>query len=279
MNVLVTGTSGRVGHYIVQELKTTGHQALGVDIVPGKNTSLIVDLTKSGEIYHALARAKADAVVHMGAWANAGVVPDSRTYGENVQGTFNLFQACADLGIKRIVSASSAQIYGFASVPPQYVRVDENHPINPVNSYALSKAAGEQAADYFVKNFGLNILSFRLLGIRPPQELGKQIQDLMKNSESGSSLLWTRTDARDCAIACRQAVEIPEVESGPYNITGARVLVDIPTQELIQKCWPDTEIRGDLHDFESPLCCDRAKKAFGYNPQYVWSPSKRHLES
>ena len=279
MNVLVTGSSGRVGHYVVNELASNGHRVLGIDIARGANTNLMVDLTQSGEIYHALSQVEADAVVHMGAWANPGIVPDSRTYGENTQGTFNLFQACAELGIKRIVSASSAQVYGFASVAPQYVRVDENHPINPVNCYALSKAAGEQAADYFVKNFGLTILSFRILGVRPPHELSQQIQDMVENPDSGSALLWTRTDARDCAIACRQAIEVPNVESGPYNITGARVVVDIPTRELIQKRWPQTEIHGDLQDLQSPLCCDRAQKAFGYTPQYVWSSTQHHPEN
>ena len=49
-----------------------------------------------------------------------------------------------------MVSASSAQVYGFAKEPPTYVPVDEAHPLRPANCYALSKVMGEQAADYFV---------------------------------------------------------------------------------------------------------------------------------
>ncbi|MGA1197408.1 MAG: NAD-dependent epimerase/dehydratase family protein [Candidatus Latescibacterota bacterium] len=227
MNVLVTGSSGRIGHYAVQNLQDAGHRVLGVDIVSGQKTGLVVDLTKSGEIYQALARANAEAVVHMGAWANPGVVPDTRTYGENVQGTFNLFQACAELGIKRVISASSAQVYGFAGAPPEFVRVDESHPTRPINCYALSKVAGEQAADYFVKNFGLEILSFRFMGIRSPDELNREIDVLVAHPEKGGALLWTRTDVRDAARACRLAVEADAPASGPYNITGARVLLEM----------------------------------------------------
>ena len=68
----------------------------------------------------------------------------------------------ADLGIKRVVAASSNQVYGLAGAPPLYAPVDEAHPLRPVNCYALSKMAGEQAADYFCRNFNIEILSFRI---------------------------------------------------------------------------------------------------------------------
>lgn len=277
MNVLVTGSSGRIGHFAVQDLENAGHHVLGVDIAPGAKTGLVVDLAKSGEIYQALARAQAEAVVHMGAWANPGVVPDTRTYGENVQGTFNLFQACAELTIKRIVSASSAQVYGFAGAPPEFVRVDESHPTRPINCYALSKVAGEQAADYFVKNYGLEILSFRFMGIRSPEELDKEVDRLVAQPEKGGSLLWTRTDVRDAARACRLGVEANAPASGPYNITGARVILDIGASELIRKYCNGVEERGDLVGYASPMSCERAQREFDYEPQFVWSVSDRHL--
>jgi nucleoside-diphosphate-sugar epimerase len=277
MNVLVTGSSGRIGHYAVQDLKDAGHQVLGVDIASGKNTGLVVDLTKAGEIYQALAKAKAEAVVHMGAWANPGVVPDTRTYGENVQGAFNLFQACAELGIQRVVSASSAQVYGFAGASPEFVRVDESHPTRPINCYALSKVAGEQAADYFVKNFGMEILSFRFMGIRSPEELNREVDLLVAHPEKGGALLWTRTDVRDAARACRLAVEAKAPASGPYNITGARVLLDVDAQELVHQYCKDVEVRRNWAGFESPMSCERAQQEFGYEAQYVWSVSRRYV--
>jgi len=275
MNVLVTGSSGRIGHYAVEDLKEAGHQVLGIDIASGKNTGLVVDLTKAGEIYQALA--KAEAVVHMGAWANPGVVPDTRTYGENVQGTFNLFQACAELGIKRVVSASSAQVYGFAGAPPEFVRVDESHPTRPINCYALSKVAGEQAADYFVKNFGMQILSFRFMGIRSPEELNKEVDLLAEHPEKGGALLWTRTDVRDAARACRLAIEAKAPASGPYNITGARVLLEIEARELVHSYCKDVADHGNLEGVDSPMSCQRAQQEFGYEAQYVWSVSQRYV--
>lgn len=280
MNVLVTGGSGRIGRYVVRELADAGHTVANADLSPdpgAPGSFLRVDLTQPGDVYQALASAKAEAVIHLGAWANAGIVPDTRTYGDNVRGTYNVFQACADLGIKRIVSASSAQVYGFAKAAPIYVPVDEDHPLRPVNSYALSKVAGEQAADYFVANYGLTILSFRFMGVRAPEEIAPEIDAMAADPASGSWLLWTRTDARDAAIACRQAIEASTVPSGPYNITGAEVVLDQPSTELVAAHFgAKTEQRGPLAGRSSPLSCARAQAAFGYHPRYVWSQRQHH---
>ena len=282
MRILVTGSSGQIGSYIVKDLLAAEHNVFAVDIVrPGTSQCqfLQVDLTEAGEVYEAAARSKPDAVIHMGAWADAGKVADTRTYRDNVSATFNIFQVCADLGIRRIVSASSNQVYGFAGAPPVYVPVDEHHPLRPVNCYALSKAAGEQAASYFVKNFELTILSLRILGTRSPNMLAGEIEAMAEDPGSGLRLLWTRTDARDVATACRLAVEAREVASGAYNIAGPRVVLREKTARLLERYAGDaTEIRVPLSGHRSPLDCSKAMKAFGYSPRFAWSEDDQHPE-
>ena len=280
MKIAVTGSSGRIGCYVVRELSHAGHQVVGLDVqhnAQAKGLQLLIDLTDAGQVYGALAGC--DAVVHMGAWANPGVVPDTRTYADNTTGTFNVFQAAADLGIRRIISASSNQVYGFFAAPPLYAPVDEEHPCRPVNCYALSKMAGEQAAEYFSRHKGLEILSLRILGTRTPEEIPGDIAKIAADPKSAAKLLWTRTDARDAALACRLAVEADTVESGPYNIAGSRVALDIPTQELVARYFSDrTELRGGLQRFASPLSCARAERVFGYAPRYAWSVGVDHPE-
>ena len=278
MNILVTGGAGRVGRYVVQELIAHGHAVTSVDIAPQSGIgcpTLQLDLTDAGQVYNGLARSKAEAVVHLGAWANAGITADTRTYADNVSGTYNVFQACADLGIRRVVSASTNQIYGFASAPPVYAPVDECHPLRPVNCYALSKMAGEQAADYFVANYGMTILSFRLMGIRVPEQIPAEIAQMAADPASGGWLLWTRTDARDAALACRLGVEAANPPSGPYNISGPQVVINRTTESLIGEFFGErTEIRGDMPGFTSPLSCAKAEAAFGYRPQYIWGEGR-----
>lgn len=282
MNILVTGGSGRIGRYVVRELVTAGHTVTNADLAPVSGLPggfLRVDLTDAGDVYQAIAYTKSQVVVHLGAWANAGIVPDTRTYGDNVRGAYNVFQASADLGIQRVVYASSAQVYGFAQAAPLYTPVDEDHPLRPCNSYALAKVAAEQAADYFTKQFGLNILSFRFMGVRTPAEIGAEIDAMAADPASGAWLLWTRTDARDAAIACRLAAEASFVPSGPYNITGARVVLDQPAAELIATHFGGKTTLRALQGTASPLSINRAQAAFGYQPTYVWSQSQHHPDA
>ena len=281
MRIVVTGSAGRIGRYVVRDLVAAGHRVVGLDVLPGAEAGAshrLVDLTDAGQVYSALAGA--EAVIHVGAWANAGIVPDTRTYADNVAGTFHVFQACADLGVRRVVSASSAQVYGFAARSPRYVPVDEDHPLQPLNCYALSKIAGEQAAAYFTDRHGLEILSFRFMGVRAPGEMLPQIEALNADPASGGGLLWTRTDARDAATACRLAVEAAVVEPGVYNLTGAEVVVDEDTASLMRRHWDTaTEVRDGIPGHASPMTCARAARVLGYRPAYVWSASQQHPES
>ncbi|MBT3343378.1 MAG: NAD(P)-dependent oxidoreductase [Gemmatimonadetes bacterium] len=266
MKILVTGSAGRIGRHVVRDLVAAGHEVIGADVVRGAEPGsrhLQVDLTDAGQVYASLAGV--EAVAHMGAWANAGVVPDPRTYGDNVTGTFNVLQACAELGVRRVVSASSAQVYGFAGHAPEYLPVDEDHPLRPLNSYALSKTAGEAAAAYVTDRYGLPVLSFRIMGVRAPDELPDQIRHIRAAPEGDTGLLWTRTDARDAAMACRLALE-SDAPAGIYNITAANTVIDQPTRDLATRYLPAAVIRDELKGCASPLSCARARAAFGYEP-------------
>jgi len=283
MRVLVTGSTGRIGSYVVADLISNGHSVTACNIVSSSRGStcpfLLLDLTRIGDIYQALALSKAQAVIHMGAWANAGIVPDAKTYADNMMGTFNLFQACVDSGISRVISASSAQVYGFAAHDPAYLPVDEAHPLRPANCYALSKVAGEEAAAYFGRERGLPIASFRFMGIRRPSELASDIARVSKKPASGASLLWTRTDVRDAARACRLAIEVRNAPVGPFNVTGSDIVLEQPTLELIQAHYaPLPEMRSAFVGRSSPMSCAKAATAFGYEAELRWSVSQHHPE-
>jgi nucleoside-diphosphate-sugar epimerase len=274
MRIVVTGGSGRLGRFVVQDMAEQGHEVTNLDIrhpaqpVAGVRT-IIGDAAKMEDAFGAIAYARAEALVHFGAWSDPGFVADSTTFADNAAGTFNLLNVCANTGIKRAIVASSAQVYGFAEHAPVFAPVDESHPLRPLNSYALSKIANEQTAAYFTARHGLEIATFRIMGARAPEDLDAEIATMKEASPTvGRFLLWNRTDARDIARACRLALTAPNLSSGVYNITAKNNALGVPSADLLKQFCPETKIAGALVGAQSILSCNKAKEAFGYEAQY-----------
>ena len=282
MRVVVTGGGGRLGIYVTHALARAQHDVLAVDVnkMDGASAGVVTlqaDLTDAGQVYSALAGA--DAVVHFGAIADAGLTTDPKTFNDNTTMTYNVLQAASDLGIRRVISASSNQAHGLAGSPPVYVPVDDSHPARPINSYALSKVVGEQVADYFAQRKCMEVLSFRILNAQVPSALPSKVAEMVAQPELGARTLWTVTDARDVAAACQQAIEAPgTLESGVYYIAGPTCVMPDSTAKLVAEHYgAQTEVRGQLG--HALTRCDRAERVFGWRAKYGWTVTQSHPES
>lgn len=280
MRVAVTGGSGRIGHWVVLELVERDHDCLNLDIVPhraGAGKSLRVDLLRAGDLYAAFASFRPDVVIHLAAWAGDGLVPSTKTYADNASTTFNVFQACLDSGVKRVIWGSSHHVYGTASQPPAYFPIDEAHPLRPVGPYGLSKLAGEHAAEYFTRVQGMPVYSFRLFGVRDPADMDDQVEQTAAHPERNLRLMWTRMDARDAAGFFAAAVENDDAEPGPYHISGRYTLLSESSEELIDRYFgSEVERRAPIEGRTAPMSTRKAREAFGYSSRFNWSVVDRY---
>ena len=274
MKIVITGTAGRQGPYTVKHFLEHGYEVLSTDIVKPAEVltrHVTADITNLGEVYGLLNGA--DAVVHLAAIPVPYTYPNEVVFNNNVMATYNVLEAAAGLGIKKVVIASSECSYGIASaksgLAPKYLPLDENHPQLPEDSYGTGKVIGEQLADSFNRRTGMQVVSLRLGNIINKEKY-TEFPGFIHNSAKRKNLIWNYIDARDVASACRLAVEKTGLGSIKLNIAADDTSMDISSMELIKAEYPDVEIRGEISGFQTLYSNKLAKEILGWEPVHFW---------
>jgi nucleoside-diphosphate-sugar epimerase len=142
MRLVVTGGNGKLGRAVVRGLADAGHDVFVLDAVGERGPRFTrIDLTNYGSVVDAFGSVNdrydgVDAVVHLAAIPAGGIETDSATFANNMNSTFNVFQAARRTGIKRIVYASSETLLGIPfDIDPPYVPLDEEYPSRPESMY------------------------------------------------------------------------------------------------------------------------------------------------
>jgi nucleoside-diphosphate-sugar epimerase len=235
---------------------------------------LLVDVTRAGDVYQALVGA--DGVVHLAAYQRPGLVPDTETFGDNIQATYNVLKAASDLSVRRVVVASSIAAYGYQYTPrnlvPEYLPLDEQHPCVPEDPYGLSKLLGERLGDAFSDLSGASIVSVRFPGINFDPTFARFPERW--TSPRGPRGFWTYVDARDAAHACRLALEVAPPGHHVLNAAASTSSMPEPTEALIRKHLPG--FHGLLRapaglSHWSALSSQRAERVLGFHAVHVWA--------
>ena len=104
--------------------------------------------------------------MHLAAIPNTRRCPNPTLFNINVSGTYNVFEAAAKAGVKRIAQASSINaVGGFWGCDDRrldYFPLDENHPLHTTDAYSFSKQMVEEIANYYWRRAGITSVSFRL---------------------------------------------------------------------------------------------------------------------
>ena len=163
MHILVTGGMGEVGRPVVDWLLGRGHniRVLDLDVSRPIDGAECIQGTITDFETLAPVMAGMDAVVHLAAYRHPSLAPEARLFHVNTVGTFNVFRAAADAGIKRVACASSINAlgYNFGITFPkgqlQYFPIDEDHPEFTTDPYSFSKQMIERIGTYFWHREGI----------------------------------------------------------------------------------------------------------------------------
>ena len=180
MKILVTGVAGQLGHDVVNELVTRGHQPIGTDLAENyagiaDNSPVTtapyysLDLTKEDDVFRLLSDLKPDAVIHCAAWTAVDAAEDEDkkdlVYAINESATSYLASACKACGAKMMYISTDYVFNGQGDQPWEPDCKD----YAPLNVYGDSKLKGELAVSsildkYFIVRiawvFGVNGKNF-----------------------------------------------------------------------------------------------------------------------
>jgi UDP-glucose 4-epimerase len=180
-SILVIGGAGFIGSHVVQELLKTdvGRVVIFDNFARGKLNHLTESLEDSRcEIYYHGGDVRdldilndamegIDGVVHLAAMWLLHCKDFPRTaFHVNIEGTFNVLEACIKNGVKRLVYSSSASVYGDAAQVP----MTEEHPFNNRNFYGSTKIAGEAMCRAFYDRYGLDYVGLRYMNVYGPHQ-------------------------------------------------------------------------------------------------------------
>ena len=206
-NVLVTGGSGRLGWYVVEELLPHCDLTVLDRARPAQDVPYIeADALDLDAVRRALDGK--DALVHLAA-IDLGVPAEPEQYfGVNVMCAWNVLQAAHETGIRNIVIASSISATGLdetrSEFPPRYLPVDEAHAMEPVRAYSVSKLVVEEVARSFARRGDLRVMCLRPMWIAFPSTMPTLIE---RADDDALRWLYYYVRPEDTARAFRLALE------------------------------------------------------------------------
>ena len=178
--ILVTGGAGYIGSHVVLRLIEDGYDIVLFDNLEnghketvdslqsvnsrGKVVDFILgDVKNVEQISEVFDKYNIDAVLHFAAYIRVeeSVENPRKYYYNNLVGTLNLISAMIDHQVTKLVFSSTAAVYG----EPEYVPIDENHRLNPINPYGASKFMVEKILKDYDLAYGLKSAVLRYFNV------------------------------------------------------------------------------------------------------------------
>ena len=176
--ILITGGAGFIGYYITKQLVEKGYFVRLFDNLYRGDKLKFKSLIKQGKVeliegdIRYLSRLldackDIDYIYHEAAdCINKSLQNPTESFNINIVGTSNVFEAAKINGIKKIIFASSASVYG----DPDELPMTEQSPIKPITPYCIGKFATEKIAEFYARFHNIDYIGFRYFNVYGPRQ-------------------------------------------------------------------------------------------------------------
>lgn len=179
MKIMITGGAGFIGSHLCEKYTREGHTVLCLDnfmsgnllnvrhLLDCRNFKLIKGDIRDFHLLEETAR-DVDVIFHLAAQVHVdrSYIEPRLTYEINVMGTQNILEIARLYDVKRVIHASTSEVYGSA----QYAPIDEKHPLNAPHPYGASKIAADRMCHAYIQTYGMNIAIMRLFNVFGPRQ-------------------------------------------------------------------------------------------------------------
>ncbi len=290
MRVLFTGGTGKAGRTVIPVLQAAGHRVVNVDLnplnLPGVD-NLIADITDSGQMFNVMTSyanfdelepgqgvPKFDAVVHFAAVPRILINADNETFRINTMGTYYVIEAAVKLGIPKVIFASSETTYGVCFADgerkPDYIPVDEEHPVVPEDSYAMSKVVNEATGRSFQRRSGIDIYGIRINNVISPEQYDSDFPVWLDNPDMRRRNIFAYIDARDLGHMVNAMLATDGLGFQIFNASNDDHSVQLSTPEIIERYYQGVEQKRPMGEHETFYSNDKAKQLLGWAPRHNW---------
>jgi len=207
--VFMTGSTGGVGKIVAKELAERGVEVVGF-ARREQETEGVIEFRKGSTVDYDLLKksmSDCDTVLHLAAYHMPYDAREQEVFEVNVGGTFNVFKACVELGIKRVTVASSPNAIGYNFATKGFnlegIPVGNNTALYTTDIYSYSKECIESIGAYFYRRYDVNS-TFLRLGL----DFKTQVEDWVKLDNVRSDLTYLRKTVDEIlSLGEREAIE------------------------------------------------------------------------
>lgn len=286
--VLVTGGAGRLGRSVVRVLRDAGHEVHSVDRVRDDGSPAeqhVVDLADSNATAELVRSIRPQAIVHLAAIAVPFSASDAEIFSTNTGLFFSVLEAALASEVSALLVASSPTVIGYGSPTgwaPHYLPIDEQHPREAWNGYALSKVAVEELVAMTARQHGdrLTVGAFRPCFVIAPEEWqgaitqqGHTIVERLADPALSAVALFNYVDARDAGEFVVRWIDAPKgaVNGKSYFVGATDSLVREPVAEALARLRPETADHvGSLAADDPVFSSARAYDEIGWVARRTW---------